>query len=116
MPQVTDTKTRYAFNVEWLDPGSQVVWRYLLSYHVEAGEVELYDIKNKRIFLRRTKCDTISESKLYLGSVVTVFSRQLKVRCRQLDAGQGFGGPPRAIGPSPGSRADAVAPLLNPGA
>ena len=38
-----------------------------------------YDIKNKRSFLKRIKSENISPVQLYLGGVVTVFSRQLKI-------------------------------------
>jgi len=40
-----------------------------------------FDIKNKRIFLKRTKYPGISspETDLYLGAVVTVYSRQFKI-------------------------------------
>lgn len=36
-----------------------------------------FDIKNRRHFLKRVKCDSVELSQLYVGSTVTVFARQL---------------------------------------
>jgi len=36
-----------------------------------------FDIKNRRHFLKRVKCDSVELSQLYVGSTVTVFARHL---------------------------------------
>lgn len=38
-----------------------------------------FDIKNKKHFLKRVKCTTVGASQLYVGSIVTVFARQLHI-------------------------------------
>jgi nucleoside-diphosphate kinase len=38
-----------------------------------------FDIKNKRHFLKRVKCSTVELPQLYVGSTITVFSRQLLI-------------------------------------
>ena len=38
-----------------------------------------FDLKNKRIFLKRCEYPQIQLKDLYIGSVLTVYSRQLKV-------------------------------------
>jgi len=38
-----------------------------------------YDTSQKRTFLKRSICNTISESDLYIGNIVTVFGRKLKL-------------------------------------
>jgi len=39
----------------------------------------MYDLKNKRIFMKRMAVGPISVQDLYLGSIITVHSRQLKI-------------------------------------
>jgi hypothetical protein len=38
-----------------------------------------FDVKNKRHFLKRVKCDTVEAAQLYVGSTVTIFARQLHI-------------------------------------
>lgn len=38
-----------------------------------------FDVKNQRIFLRRTKYDEIHQEDLFVGNRVNVFSRQLNL-------------------------------------
>lgn len=38
-----------------------------------------YDVKNQRLFLKRTKCDDIHQEDLFVGNRVNVFSRQLNL-------------------------------------
>ena len=38
-----------------------------------------YDTKHNRMFLRRAKCDTVTADDLYVGALVNVFSRQMKI-------------------------------------
>ena len=38
-----------------------------------------YDIKNRRIFLKKVVYPPVKEKDLYIGSTITVYSRQLKV-------------------------------------
>lgn len=38
-----------------------------------------YDIKNRKTFLKRCRYEQITADMLYVGAVVTVYSRQLRV-------------------------------------
>ena len=38
-----------------------------------------YDIKNHKSFLKRCRYEAITAEMLYIGAVVTVYSRQLKI-------------------------------------
>lgn len=38
----------------------------------------MHDLKNKRVFLKRCEFPTITIKDLYIGSIVNVYSRQLK--------------------------------------
>jgi nucleoside-diphosphate kinase len=68
---------RYAFTVEWYDPNASLTRRYQFLYFVADGTVEMYDIKNRRTFLKRSKCNSVSVPDLFIGSVINVHSRQL---------------------------------------
>jgi len=38
-----------------------------------------YDIKNRRMFIKRMACPGVTERELYIGSIINVYSRQLKL-------------------------------------
>ncbi|KAI3369053.1 hypothetical protein L3Q82_026022, partial [Scortum barcoo] len=70
---------RYAFLTEWYDPTAALLRRYQLFYYPKDGSVEMFDVKNQRIFLRRTKYDDLHPEDLFVGNRVNVFSRQLNL-------------------------------------
>jgi len=37
------------------------------------------DIKHRRLFLKRTKCDTVALGDLHVGATVNILSRQMKI-------------------------------------
>lgn len=70
---------RYAFIVDWLDPQAQIVFKYQLMYYTVDGSLEMYDIKNRRVFLKRCVYPSVSVEHLYVGSIITIYSRQLNI-------------------------------------
>lgn len=38
-----------------------------------------FDIKNRKTFLRRTKCEGIQAKDFYVGATVTIFSRSIRI-------------------------------------
>uniref|UniRef100_A0A7N6A129 Nucleoside diphosphate kinase homolog 7 n=1 Tax=Anabas testudineus TaxID=64144 RepID=A0A7N6A129_ANATE len=70
---------RYAFLAEWYDPTAALLRRYQLFYYPKDGSVEMFDVKNQRIFLRRTKYEDLHQEDLFIGNRVNVFSRQLNL-------------------------------------
>lgn len=70
---------RYAFLTEWLDPNSGYLWKYQLFFYPETNEVEMNDIKNNKVFLRRVRYEDLRVEQLFLGNPVTVYGRQLKL-------------------------------------
>ncbi|XP_020486911.2 nucleoside diphosphate kinase 7 [Labrus bergylta] len=70
---------RFAFLTEWYDPTAALLRRYQLFYYPKDSSVEMFDVKNQRIFLRRTKYDDLHQEDLFVGSRVNVFSRQLNL-------------------------------------
>jgi len=50
-----------------------------LSFYPETSEVEMWDVKKQRVFLRKTFVKGISQEMLYPGGKVTVMSRLLTI-------------------------------------
>ncbi|KAL1023393.1 hypothetical protein UPYG_G00040260 [Umbra pygmaea] len=73
----TSSEERFAFLVEWYDPSAALLRRYQLLFYPKDGSVEMFDVKNQRTFLRRTKYDELHQDELFVGNRVSVFSRQL---------------------------------------
>jgi len=73
------SEDRYVFHVEWFDMQADVIRRYTLTFYPRDNSIEMYDPKNKRSFFKRTEYPDISLGGLYIGAVVTVLARQLKV-------------------------------------
>ncbi|KAL0269938.1 UNVERIFIED_CONTAM: hypothetical protein PYX00_007513 [Menopon gallinae] len=74
-----DHSSKYLFVVDWYDPVAQLVKNYLMSFYPHDQTVELYDLKNRKPFLRRCKQEGVALENLYKSAIVTVMSRQMKV-------------------------------------
>ncbi len=72
--------SRYCFIVEWYDPAASLCRQYQLIYYTSDGTIEMYDLKNRRTFLKRCDYPAVSEKDLYKGGVITVYSRQLTIK------------------------------------
>ncbi|XP_034947840.1 nucleoside diphosphate kinase 7 isoform X2 [Chelonus insularis] len=70
---------KFIFKAEWFDTTAEITKNFYLYFFSIDNSIELFDIKNKKIFLRRTKCEGISLKDLYVGSMVTIFSRPMKI-------------------------------------
>jgi nucleoside-diphosphate kinase len=75
---------RYVFFVEWYDQPADLVRKYNLTYFSADDSIEMvrptqFDLKNRRVFLKRTQCPGVSMRDMFLGATVTVYARQLKV-------------------------------------
>ncbi|KAK5870258.1 hypothetical protein PBY51_024910 [Eleginops maclovinus] len=70
---------RYAFLTEWYDPTAALLRSYQLFYYPQDNSVEMFDVKNQRIFLKRTKYKDLHQEDLFIGNRVNVFSRQLNL-------------------------------------
>lgn len=42
-------------------------------------EILQFDLKTRKTFLRRTKCDGIKAKDFYVGAVITIYSRNIKI-------------------------------------
>lgn len=73
------SEERFVFIVEWFDTQASIIRQYYLTYYLTDNTIDMYDIKNKRVFLKRCEYAGVSLEELYIGSIITVYSRQLKV-------------------------------------
>eukprot|EP00391_Amoebophrya_sp_Ameob2_P009693 CAMPEP_0178985412 /NCGR_PEP_ID=MMETSP0795-20121207/2138_1 /TAXON_ID=88552 /ORGANISM="Amoebophrya sp., Strain Ameob2" /LENGTH=372 /DNA_ID=CAMNT_0020676367 /DNA_START=136 /DNA_END=1254 /DNA_ORIENTATION=- len=70
---------RYVFKTEWFDGGASLIRGYQLTFYPKDATIELYDMKAKRLFLKRSPCPAVTADKLYLGSTLCIHSRQMKL-------------------------------------
>lgn len=70
---------RYAFIAEWYDANAALIRRYQFLYYNKDATIEMFDIKNRRLFLKRSKFENLSLKDLYLGSIINIHARQLKI-------------------------------------
>jgi nucleoside-diphosphate kinase len=77
--QVEDS-VRYAFVAEWFDPQAALMRQYQLFLYPRDGSIEIFDLKTRRTFLKKTKYETVKPSDFYLGNTINVFSRQMALK------------------------------------
>ncbi|KAM7444388.1 Nucleoside diphosphate kinase 7 [Porites harrisoni] len=70
---------RFAFLAEWYDPRAALMRKYQLLYYPSDSSVEMYDIKNRRLFLKRSVIDDLELHHLSIGATITIHSRQLSI-------------------------------------
>ncbi|XP_041482777.1 nucleoside diphosphate kinase 7-like isoform X1 [Lytechinus variegatus] len=68
---------RYSFICEWYDNNAAIIRRYQFLFYPNDNTIEMYDLKNRRQFLKRSQCNSVHLKDLYVGSIVNVHSRQL---------------------------------------
>mgnify|MGYP000179682499 FL=1 len=49
------TEDRFVFVTEWYDAQAALRREFLLEFYLSDQTIDLYDTKNKRMFLKRTK-------------------------------------------------------------
>lgn len=81
-----ENEVTYCFIAEWYDNQASVMRQYLLYYFLLDNTIEMYDLKNRRTFLKRCHYPQVVLEDLFIGAVVTVYARQLKI----LDFGDPF--------------------------
>jgi len=68
---------KFCFIVDWYDPNAAFIRHYQLVYYPKDSTIEMFDMKNHRSFLRRTKAENVRPEDLYIGSRVNILGRQL---------------------------------------
>lgn len=70
---------RYAFLAEWYDARASLMRKYQLLFYPSDSSVEMYDIKNRRLFLKRSLIDGLQVQHLFIGAIINIHSRQLSI-------------------------------------
>ena len=70
---------RFCFITEYYDTYAAIVKKFQLFYYPKDDTIEIYDIKNKKIFLKRGAVPGISFKDLYLGNDINIYSRLHKL-------------------------------------
>ena len=70
---------RFCFITEYFDNFAGIVRKFQLFYYPKDGTIEIFDIKNKKIFLKRCVVPGISFKDLYLGNDINIYSRLHKL-------------------------------------
>jgi nucleoside-diphosphate kinase len=76
---MAQNETFYTFGVEWFDTQANLVRQYNLRFYLNDGQIDLFDVKAKRTFLKKCQYPSVTLADLYIGSQITVYARQLKV-------------------------------------
>ncbi len=45
---------RYVFVVEWYDSAASIVRTYHFTYYLKDKTIEMFDLKNRKMFLKKT--------------------------------------------------------------
>ncbi|XP_003386599.1 PREDICTED: nucleoside diphosphate kinase 7-like [Amphimedon queenslandica] len=69
---------RYSFITDWYDSYASINRQYQLVFFPSDSTCEMIDIKQKRLFLRRSP-SPVKLDEIFLGAVLNILSRQLKV-------------------------------------
>ena len=80
------TATRYCFLTEFFDNMAGLVRQYQLYFYPEDNSLEIHDIKNKKVFLKKMVYPDVSIKDLYVGSDINIHSRKMRV----VDYGDAF--------------------------
>ena len=76
----TSKEEIWSFIAEWYDPLPQATKQYLLKYYPHQNQAEMYDMKLKRIFLKKSPCPPeLSSEDYFIGSQIVLYSRDLKI-------------------------------------
>eukprot|EP00743_Colponemidia_sp_Colp-15_P000870 GILK01000961.1.p1 GENE.GILK01000961.1~~GILK01000961.1.p1 ORF type:complete len:388 (+),score=68.51 GILK01000961.1:48-1166(+) len=70
---------KYSFLVNWFDTSAALVRSYQLSFYPGDNSLEMYDIKNKRSFLKRCEYSSVRLEDLFIGAQITVYARKLEL-------------------------------------
>lgn len=69
----------YAFKIEFFDEMAELVRPYILTFHTEKNEIELFDIRNRRPFLKRSENHSLERKDFFIGNKILINGRQYEI-------------------------------------
>jgi nucleoside-diphosphate kinase len=80
MPSNNPEEETYLFLVEYFDPLPRLKRQYLLKLFVKEMDVEMVDLKSKKLFLKRSPVpEHVKRSDFFVGGNVLLYSRMLDI-------------------------------------
>lgn len=73
------SEERFVFNLDWYDEQAHIIRQYTLNFFPVTNTIEMYDVKNSRIFLKRIEIPSIKLEDFFVGAKITILSRVMKV-------------------------------------
>lgn len=70
---------RYSFVVEYFDSYANMSRSYQFLYYLGDKTIEMFDLKTRRMFLKRCAYPSLQLKELFVGATINVFSRSLKI-------------------------------------
>ena len=68
------------FIAEWFDPQPMLKRQYIFKYFVETHSCEMFDLKNNRLFLKKSPLNSsISKSDMVIGSRILIYGREIDI-------------------------------------
>ncbi len=59
---------RYSFKLDWYDDQASIIRKYTLNYFVVTNMIEMYDVKNSRIFLKKIEIPGLKLEDFFVGA------------------------------------------------
>ncbi len=84
------SEERYVFLCDWYDESAALIRQYMLTFYPRDRSIEMYDMKNKRLFLKRSEYGLTLEQ-IYRGATLCKCSRWSKFTGGRLYVSVDFG-------------------------
>ncbi|XP_072940663.1 nucleoside diphosphate kinase homolog 7 [Epargyreus clarus] len=72
-------KDKYSFVGEWYDNQASLVRRFNVFYYPTDDTIEMYDLKNRKTFVRRVKVNGVTLDNFYIGCIISILGRLVKI-------------------------------------
>ncbi|MCQ2818943.1 MAG: hypothetical protein MJ252_16885 [archaeon] len=70
---------RYCFLGEYFDSMASIVRQYQVFIYPEDQSIEIYDLRTRKIFLKRIVCPDVKLKDFFVGADVNIYSRRIKI-------------------------------------
>ncbi|XP_075975151.1 nucleoside diphosphate kinase homolog 7-like [Anticarsia gemmatalis] len=70
---------KYSFIGEWYDNQASLIRRFNVFYYPTDDTLEMFDLKNRKTFVRRVKVNGITLDKFYIGCTLYILGRLIKI-------------------------------------
>ncbi|KAL0901415.1 hypothetical protein ABMA27_006682 [Loxostege sticticalis] len=72
-------RDKYSFIGEWYDNQASLVRRFNVFYYPTDDTLEMFDLKNRKTFVRRVKVNGITLDSFYIGCTLYILGRLIKI-------------------------------------